>query len=122
MPVEELNTIFGEGQLFIEWDGERIPMGLATFGELTPAELPDDYGELIGRIQPGEAEFTLPVAYGTALEKLLRRKQNRKMSRKRFIKLLMGVGVERNTAVIVTRLLPIYGSYAEMWRMIGFKF
>ena len=120
MPVKEMTL--GAGELFIERDGEKIPMGPITFGELTPMELSDDYEMPIGRVLKGEVEFSLSVAYDTPLEKLLRRKQNWKMSRKRFIKLLMGMGVERNKAVIVCKLLPIYGSYIEMWQKVGFAF
>lgn len=91
------NTTIGPGQFFIEMDGERIPMGEVTFCEITME--PEEYDLFPQTVAISREWPTITCSIS------LKRK-----SQKRFIKLCMSRGYQRNDAQALAKI----AQYARM--------
>lgn len=101
------NTTLGPGQLFIEMDGERIPMGEVTSCEIT--------------IEPEEYELApQTVCLCREWPTITCSISLKRKSQKRFIKLCMSRGFQRNhaqTLAALARKAKI--SYATAMLILG---
>lgn len=123
----EENIKLGEGTLFVEINGERVKFG--SVGEITVEAAEEEYYDsekpALVRIPTETAEFEMEIISDEAIEiidKLTgelnrityppfkdRIKLHKRVSRKRYIKLLMSHGISRNEAEFAAFLVRFLG-------------